>query len=280
MASAEHDPRQPGFERYGPILLRQGGFLIQIAIFLGLVYALAVIALQPIVLPSLGSLGVIWRNLAEDSDFAGTWPAGLLHAGLTALFATFASWPVAFAIQLWQGWRRRIAIFVILAVFFLDPAIRAIGWVDLIAWGGGEFLLIGPFAIGLAGIFGWIPVAILIQGLYLHRLDRREVALARQCGAGAWPLAWRLILPQAWPGAACAILVILIGALGQILESRMLGLRHAPQLGEWLQRRLAFASDWPSAASFILIAALIAGSVLAVLAGSLQWRFRSARAKP
>ncbi|WP_374385292.1 ABC transporter permease subunit [Dongia sp.] len=209
-----------------------------------------------------------WTRLAGSPEARAALFNSLLLAAVTAVATVLLGIPLAFAVLRARRWLGRLLLAVILILCFADPGIRILGWMlvfkDLIASGTLPLLLGGGFiAECIAATHAWLPLATIILLAGFARVDQVVLDAARECGATAFTLLRRILLPQSWFVAGFAAAVTFCGSLGSFLEPRLLGTVDDQQASEWLQRALESETGWPYAATMLLLMLVL--SVLPLL---------------
>lgn len=199
-----------------------------------------------------------WTRLAGSPEARAALLNSLFLAIVTAIAATFLAVPLAYATLRARRWVGRLLLAIILMLCFADPGIRILGWMqafkDLTASGALPLVLGGGFvAECIAAIHAWLPLATLILLAGFARVDHAILDAARECGATAFTLLGRILLPPNWLVAALAASVTFCGSLGSFLEPRLLGTADDQQASEWLQRALETETGWPYASAMLLL---------------------------
>ena len=96
--------------------------------------------------------------------------------------------------------------------------------------------LLGTGLLSIALVIGglrWMGVARLVRAMFLALREREFVEAARAAGAGALPIVWRHILPNAWSPVIVAATLGVAEAI--ILESSLsfLGMGIQPPTATW-----------------------------------------------
>lgn len=194
----------------------------------------------------------------------------VILASLSALLATLLATPVAYLIGIRGRLPGRLALGVVIMVWFFDPGMRILGWMqafkDLALFEVVPTAFLAGFPAELvASLHAWLPAAILILAWGFARTDRQIVGMARECGATNFVLLWRILLPLNAYVLAFTAAFVFCGSIGSFLEPRLLGSGDFQQATEWLQRALESETGWPYAAVMLLLILLIAMLPMAVL---------------
>lgn len=221
-----------------------------------------------------------WTRLAGSPEARAALLNSLFLASVTAMGTTCLAVPLAYAALRARRWMGRLLLGIILMFCFADPGIRILGWMqafkDLTASGALPLVLGGGFiAECIAAIHAWLPLATLILLAGFARVDHAILDAARECGATAFTLLGRILLPPSWLVAGLAASVTFCGSLGSFLEPRLLGTADDQQASEWLQRALETETGWPYASAMLLLMLIL--SVLPFL-GLLVLRSRKGTA--
>lgn len=184
-------------------------------------------------------------------------------AALTAVLATIFALPLAYLIAIRGRLLGRLALALVIMMWFLDPGIRILGWMqafkDLTLLDFMPLTLLGGFAGELvASVHAWLPPAILCLVIGIARIDRRILDSARECGATTFVLLRRILWPLNRQLTTFTAAIVFCGSIGSFLEPRLLGSGEFEQATEWLQRALESETGWPYAAVMLLLMLLFA----------------------
>lgn len=195
----------------------------------------------------------------------------VILASLSAVLATTLAMPLAYLIGVRGRRLGRLALGIVIMIWFFDPGMRILGWMqafkDLALFDFIPAALLAGFSAELiAGLHAWLPAAILIVAWGFARTDRQILGTARECGATSFVLLWRILLPLNIHLLAFTAATVFCGSVGSFLEPRLLGSGDFQQATEWLQRALESETGWPYAAVMLLLLLLISVLPLTLVA--------------
>ena len=202
-----------------------------------------------------------------------------IQYGFAATLLCFAiAFPLAYFIAFKAGRARSILLFLVVAPFFTSYLLRTIGWRTIL---GDDSIILGPLkAAGLidpsarfldtpfsviAGIaYNFVPFMILPIYVSLEKIDRRLLEAAQDLYASSWGAFRRITLPLAVPGIFAGSLLTFIPAIGDFINSELLGNPGTTMVGNVIQRQFLVVRDYPTAAalSFMLMVLILAGVAL------------------
>ena len=202
-----------------------------------------------------------------------------IQYGFAATLLCFAiAFPLAYFIAFKAGRARSIILFLVVAPFFTSYLLRTIGWRTIL---GDDSIILGPLkAAGLidpsarfldtpfsviAGIaYNFVPFMILPIYVSLEKIDRRLLEAAQDLYASSWGAFRRITLPLAVPGIFAGSLLTFIPAIGDFINSELLGNPGTTMVGNVIQRQFLVVRDYPTAAalSFMLMVLILAGVAL------------------
>jgi iron(III) transport system permease protein len=183
-------------------------------------------ALLPLAFPilellsSLGALGHACTALSRPR----LWQLLLRSLGLAAAVtsATLAlGLPLGFVLGRSDAAGRRAAFVLHAFPVFLPPFLSALGWFQIAGSGGwlgsdlGSRLLFSDLGVVLVLALAFTPVVSSLSALALRGVDPSLEEAARLV-AGPWRVAWRILLPTAWPAALLGALIVFTLAFSEL----------------------------------------------------------------
>ena len=210
-------------------------------------------------------------------DALGSYDKQLIRSlayGLIATLATLAiSYPMAYWIALHGGRRKNLYLLLILLPFFTPFIIRTLSWKFILAdngillgnlkeWGllGGEYQVLATQTAVLAGlIYNFLPFMALPLYVALERLDPSMLDAANDLYSNRRQTFLRVTLPLSLPGVFAGSLLTFIPAVGDFLNSELLGSVNTTMIGQVIQREFLVNNDYPEGAalSFLLMAGVL-----------------------
>src|SRR4029453_670559 len=196
--------------------------------------------------------------------------AALVTAGCIALAYPFAYF-LARRTQRWQ----RLLIVLVMVPFWTSFLIRTYAWMSILASNGvinsvlrraGVVdqpiqLLYTITAVVIAGIYLYLPFAVLSIYTSLEKLGTSLEEASMDLGAGPWTTFRRVTLPLSLAGVQAAVIFVFVPTLGLFVTPALLGGANATMIGNLqvtiFKNSLDFALG--SAVSFVVLAvALVA----------------------
>ena len=222
------------------------------------------------------------ENWVNYPNALGTYQEQYVRSIQYGFAATLLCFAIAFPLANFNAFKagraRSILLFLVVAPFFTSYLLRTIGWRTIL---GDDSIILGPLkAAGLidpsarfldtpfsviAGIaYNFVPFMILPIYVSLEKIDRRLLEAAQDLYASSWGAFRRITLPLAVPGIFAGSLLTFIPAIGDFINSELLGNPGTTMVGNVIQRQFLVVRDYPTAAalSFMLMVLILAGVAL------------------
>jgi spermidine/putrescine transport system permease protein len=197
-----------------------------------------------------------------------------VYAGIATLIALLIAYPLAYAIALRAGRWKLLLLFAVVAPFFTTYLIRTIAWKTILADESPVVdvlkalalvpddgrVLATPAAV-VAGItYNFLPFMILPIYASLERMDVSLIEAGKDLYASATQTFWRVTLPITMPGVVAGVLLTFIPAVGDYVNSSILGGTGTSMIGNVIQSLYLQERLYPEAAalSFVMMAAILA----------------------
>ncbi len=211
-----------------------------------------------------------WISLAKSSEARAAIFNSLALAAIGAIAVMLLALPLAFTIVRSRRWVSRLLVALLILMWLFDPGIRILGWMqvfkDLAVMEILPVVLVSGFTGELvATIHAWLPLTVLVIAIGFSRVEPAMLDAARECGATAFTLLFRLLLPMSDHFVLGAAAIAFCGAVGSFLEPRLLGTGEFQQISEWLQRALESETGWPYAAAMLLVMLLVSALPLVTI---------------
>jgi spermidine/putrescine transport system permease protein len=202
------------------------------------------------------------------------------------LLCLVLGYPVAYVIAQAGRWRNLLLLLVVLPfwtsflvrTFALIFLMRDTGLINTWLMNAGLIeeplaILYTPFAVMAGLVYGFLPFMILPIYASLERLDRSLLEAAEVLGARPRARFLRVTVPLSMPGVIAGCLLVFIPALGSFLTPDLLGGAKQLMIGNLIQNQFTAARNWPfgSAASFIIMALVLAAVLLYLRSSSRRW---------
>lgn len=153
---------------------------------------------------------------------------------------------------------RTVALFIVLASFWISALIRAYAWVAILQPNGlinqlllGIGLIDEPLRLvrnELGVIIGMVhymlPYAILPIYANMSGIDRSLMRASRALGANQWRTFWWVFFPQSLPGLAGAGILVMIFSLGFYITPAVLGGGRVVMIAEYISIQISETLRW------------------------------------
>ncbi|WP_272007511.1 ABC transporter permease [Roseovarius sp. ZX-A-9] len=153
---------------------------------------------------------------------------------------------------------RTVALFVVLASFWISALIRAYAWVAILQPNGlinqllmGIGLIDTPLILvrnELGVIIGMVhymlPYAILPIYANMAGIDRSLLRASRALGANRWRTFWWVFFPQSLPGLAGSGILVMIFSLGFYITPAILGGGRVVMIAEYISIQISETLRW------------------------------------
>lgn len=138
-------------------------------------------------------------------------------------------------------------------------------WKPLLEATSAPLPLFGTDSAIIVGlVYGWLPDMVLPCYAAIERLDYSLVEAAQDLYANRVQSFLRVILPLTLPGIVAGSVLVFIPSLGAYITPDLLGGAKSIMIGNVIYSQFMTARDYPfgSAISFILMAAMLAGTLI------------------
>ena len=220
-----------------------------------------------------------WQNYTEAFAANDTQIYRSLIYGLIVTGATLAiSFPLAYWIAFRGGARKNLYLLLLLLPFFTPFLIRTLAWKQILADNGillgtlknagllpDDLQVLATSSAVLGGlIYNFLPFMALPLYVALERLDRNLLDAASDLYSTRREAFLKVTLPLALPGVLAGSLLTFIPAVGDFINSELLGSTNTTMIGQVIQFEFQNSFDFPtgSALSFVLMSAILLGVFL------------------
>jgi spermidine/putrescine transport system permease protein len=258
-----------------PYLFLIPGGLWLLAFFVVPMLVMASVSLQE------GSLGTGYQltwNFGVYPEMLSTWAPQFVRSLVYALVVTaltlLIGYPVAYTIAFRGGRYKNILLLLVILPFFTAYIIRTLSWKLILADNGfalgtlkdvgilddGFRLIATPIAVISGLTYNFLPFMILPLYVALEKIDWRLVEAATDLYASRAQAFLRVTLPLSMPGVFAGSLLTFIPAIGDFINSEILGSRDTTMIGQVIQRLFLNNNAYPEAAAlgFMLMAGVMA----------------------
>ena len=261
-----------------PYLFLIPGGLWLLAFFVVPMLVMASVSLQT------GSLGTGYQltwNFGVYPEMLGQWAPQFLRSLLYALIVTaltlLIGYPVAYTIAFRGGRYKNVLLLLVILPFFTAYIIRTLSWKLILADNGfalgtlkdvgllddGFRLIATPIAVISGLTYNFLPFMILPLYVALEKIDWRLVEAATDLYASRAQAFLRVTLPLSMPGVFAGSLLTFIPAIGDFINSEILGSRDTTLIGQVIQRLFLNNNAYPEAAALGFM--LMAGVMILIL---------------
>ena len=220
-----------------------------------------------------------WQNYIESfSDYDTQIYRSLVYGLIVTVVTLALSFPLAYWIAFRGGRRKNLYLLLLLLPFFTPFVIRTLAWKQILAdngvflgalkdWGvlTDDFQLLATPTAVLGGlIYNFLPFMALPLYVALERLDPRLLDAASDLYSDRRQTFFKVTLPLAMPGIFAGSLLTFIPAVGDFINSELLGSVRTTMIGQVIQRHFLTTLDFPAGAalSFLLMAGILVGVFL------------------
>ena len=211
-----------------------------------------------------------------DPLYAGVFWSSFRLAAIATLICLVIAYPFALAVaRASPRWRPALLALVVIP-FWTSSLVRTYALMILIKTEGllnesllGLGLIAEPLeilytetAVLIGFVYTELPFMILPLYAAMEKLDWRLVEAARDLGAGAWSVLWRILVPLTLPGIIAGGMLVFLPALGMFYVADVLGGAKELLIGNLIRDQFLSARDWPfGAAASVVVTALMAGMI-------------------
>jgi spermidine/putrescine transport system permease protein len=172
-----------------------------------------------------------------------------------------------------------LALVALTIPFWLNEVLRTLAWFILLAYRGplnevllGLGLLAEPVRWqGNGGVLAGMVYAYILFMLFplynaMESLEKAQVEAARDLGASAWRIHWRIVIPHAKAGIATGCVFTFMLAAGSYVAPALLGAPGSRWFTEIIYNWFFEGGDWNRGAAYALVLLLLClGVVLLAL---------------
>ncbi|HET6380957.1 MAG TPA: ABC transporter permease [candidate division Zixibacteria bacterium] len=258
-----------------PYLFFVPGGLWLLAFFVVPMLVMASVSLQE------GSLGTGFRltwNFGVYPEMLAQWAPqfgrSLVYALVVTALTLLIGYPMAYTIAFRGGRYKSMLLLLVILPFFTAYIIRTLSWKLILADNGfvlgwlkdigilddGFRLIATPVAVISGLTYNFLPFMVLPLYVALEKVDPRLVEAATDLYASRVQAFLRVTVPLSMPGVFAGSLLTFIPAIGDFINSEILGSRDTTMIGQIIQRLFLSNNAYPEAAAlgFILMAGVIA----------------------
>ena len=257
-----------------PYLFLIPGGLWLLAFFVVPMLVMASVSLQE------GSLGTGYEltwNFGVYPDMIQQWAPqfarSLWYALVVTALTVAIGYPMAYTIAFRGGRYKSMLLLLIILPFFTAYIIRTLSFKLILADNGfilgalkdigfldaGFRLIATPVAVISGLTYNFLPFMVLPLYVALEKIDPKLIEAATDLYASRIQAFLRITLPLSMPGVFAGSLLTFIPAIGDFINSEILGSRDTTMIGQIIQRLFLNNNAYPQAAAlgFTLMAAVL-----------------------
>ena len=258
-----------------PYLFLIPGGLWLLAFFVVPMLVMASVSLQT---GSLGTGYALTWNFGVYPEMIGAWAPqferSLWYSIVVTALTLAVGYPMAYTIAFRGGRYKSILLLLVILPFFTAYIIRTHSWKLILADNGfvlgnlkdigflddGFRIIATPIAVISGLTYNFLPFMVLPLYVALEKIDPKLVEAATDLYASRLQAFLRVTLPLSMPGVFAGSLLTFIPAVGDFINSEILGSRDTTMIGQIIQRLFLNNNAYPEAAAlgFMLMAAVLA----------------------
>lgn len=203
------------------------------------------------------------------------WIALLLSLAATVICLLLA-YPLAMILCRQKNGRQSFIVLIFILPMWMNFLLRTLAWQTLLEKTGVinsilDFfhlppltIINTPYAIILGMVYNFLPFMVLPIYNALSKIDGNVVNAARDLGANAFQVFWKITLPLSIPGIISGITMVFIPALTTFVISKLLGGSKILLIGNVIEEEFTQTSNWHlgSGLSIVLMLFIIVNMLL------------------
>lgn len=242
------------------------------------------IGLGPSSAPGAGPTLAYFSDILLSAGVRTAFANSFKLAAVTALIAVplaFASARCALALR--SPFLRALTCGIVMIPLLSSSVLRMLGFSILLS-GSGPFgwwscgavlsvscggILYSPSAIIVGLVASVFPVCFMILFIQLLRIPAEQIMAARNLGASAWEIWWRIEVPRSASALLLSVQVCFIFVLGDMLARSILGGNSVYTYTAAINDRMKIDA-WSEAAAMALLLVLVVCSIVALIVWRMQ----------
>ncbi len=294
--SGASEAKAVGTSRWTPYLLLSPGMLWLAVFFVVPTVALLVTSLYTGSLDQ-GYTFTFPGNWSTYSDALSTYYPqyfrSFVYAALATVFCLLLAYPLAYFIAFRAGRWKSTMLVLVIAPFFTSFLIRTLAWQTILADDGWIVQTMNtlhitnvltwlhltepgrvintPLAVVTGLTYNFLPFMVLPLYASLDRMDSRLIEAAQDLYSSAWTSLRKVTWPLSLPGVVAGTLLTFIPAVGDYINSELLGSPKTTMIGNVIQDKFFSEVDYPTMAALsvvLMVAVLIIVSIYVRRAGT------------
>jgi spermidine/putrescine transport system permease protein len=193
-------------------------------------------------------------------------------SGLVTVLCLMACYPIAFHVAKATPRRRAMRLLLLLTIpFWINEILRSFAWFIILAYQGPLNRLLMALGVTaqpirfLSGdtgvVIGMIYAFILFMVFPIYNamesLDSDQIDAARDLGAPAWRIHWRVVMPHAKPGIAAGCVMVFMLAASSYAVPSILGSTSSYWFTQAIYQWFFEGENWPQGAAYAFMLLLI-----------------------
>ena len=210
---------------------------------------------------STGEGGFTLENFSSMGTYAAVFTRSFWLAIIATLVCLLVGYPVAYFISRESARFQRVAMMLVMLPMWMNFLLRTYSWMSILENNGllnrffsfiGLFHLINSItggnlqyftmintqgAVVLGMVYNYLPFMILPIYSVIEKMDGSLLEAARDLGAGAGRVFWKVILPLSLPGVLSGVTMVFVPSVSTFAISRLLGGGTQMMLGDLIEQQ-------------------------------------------
>ena len=195
----------------------------------------------------------------------------LLYAGIATLICLVLGYVLAYAIAFKSGRWKNLMLVLVIAPFFTSFLVRTLSWKLLLRddgfivnsmqflhlMGSDGRLLATPVAVVAGLVYNFLPFMVLPLFASIDKIDHRLIEASSDLYSSPIVGFFKVTWPLSLPGVVSGTLLTFIPAVGDYINSALLGSPSERMIGNVIQNLFTDANDYPAAGALSVLLMLL-----------------------
>ncbi|HZW44325.1 MAG TPA: ABC transporter permease [Dermatophilaceae bacterium] len=195
----------------------------------------------------------------------------LVYAGIATLICLVLGYVLAYAIAFKSGRWKNLMLVLVIAPFFTSFLVRTLSWKLLLrddgfivntlqfvhVLGSDGRLLATPFAVIAGLVYNFLPFMVLPLFASIDKIDHRLIEASSDLYSSPIVGFFKVTWPLSLPGVVSGTLLTFIPAVGDYINSALLGIPSERMIGNVIQNLFTDANDYPAAGALSVLLMLL-----------------------
>ena len=205
--------------------------------------------------------GFTLENFSSMGTYAAVFTRSFWLAIIATLVCLLIGYPVAYFISRESARFQRVAMMLVMLPMWMNFLLRTYSWMSILENNGllnrffsniGLFHLINGItggnlqyftmintqgAVVLGMVYNYLPFMVLPIYSVIEKMDNSLLEAARDLGAGAGRVFWKVILPLSLPGVLSGVTMVFVPSVSTFAISRLLGGGTQMMLGDLIEQQ-------------------------------------------